>query len=326
MCDSTFTFGQRGSHFFQCPSKLEHTQLPHKLNKLLNSPHMKKIHHVALGCEDSFLLTWRDTNNEDRIDFAGLPTDLVAFLHARKTQGRLSRNLPEIRCVLGPYNDSWYVHDSDAYSWTNLPTKLLTALQSKITDGNWIDRPRIVTLGAGSDFVLLTDKQDAVWNLDHYNATSMALKRSSTRPGGVANIHDIFLHPYRYESFVAQSTSGMLTFDNLPTLSMPGVKAMIEPMRKDTKNIKWRPLAGTSSNTKIEAPRRPSVLQQRASIKREWSQHSQEFSAQAKGMKVSLSLSPKHPTTKHQSFNANSKEGTTSAMRRTTKPRLPRPS
>jgi hypothetical protein len=37
--------------------------------------------------------------------------------------------------------------------------------------------------------------------------------------------------------------------------------------------------------------RRPSTLQQRTQVRREWSEHRQSFSAQAQGLKLSLSLS-----------------------------------
>ncbi|KAI8931129.1 hypothetical protein NX059_011483 [Plenodomus lindquistii] len=291
MCDTTFTFGQRGSHFFQCPSQQDHTRLSNKLVNLLSSPRLKKIYAITLGYEDSFLLTWRDTNNKDRIDYAGLPTELLTFITAQNAQGRSTRNVPKIQCVLGPYNESWFVHDGDAYSWMNLPTKLLQALQSRIKDGNWIDRPRIVALGAGTNFVLLTEKHDAIWHLEQYRTTSQLLEKAKVQQKHTSDIRNLVLHPYRYDSFVAQSQSGILILGNLPPPSVPGMNAMIEPIKQDSEDAKWEPMTRTPSVPRREEQRRPSVLQQRASMKREWNQHNHEFSAQAKGMKVSLSLS-----------------------------------
>jgi hypothetical protein len=46
---------------------LDSTRLSRKLTSLLNAAQIREVHHVALGFEDSFLLTWRDTNGRDHI-------------------------------------------------------------------------------------------------------------------------------------------------------------------------------------------------------------------------------------------------------------------
>lgn len=306
MCDATFTFGQRGSHFFQCPSRSEQyvadkiiiipanissTQLPRKLVNILNSSKLKQIHHVALGYEDTFLCTWRDVSNQDKIDSTGLPLELVKFIHAQNSQGRLSRDVPNLRCVLGPYNDSYYVHDGNAYSWMNLPSKLLGSLELRIENGNWTDRPRLVALGAGGDFVLLTEKHEAIWDLPNYEAASTLLQKFKSRRNGIAEIQALILHAHRYQSFVVQSKSGVLTYENLPVPSVAGMRAMVKHVVDDTKAAEWKPLERKADTVRDEVPKRPSVLQQRASLRREWSEHSQEFATQTRGIKVSLSLS-----------------------------------
>ncbi|KAH9876993.1 hypothetical protein IAQ61_002354 [Plenodomus lingam] len=291
MCDSTFALGQRGSHFFQCPSKTDHARLPAKLAKLLVSPQMKQIHHIALGYEDSFLLTWRDTRNQDRIDCADLPPELTTFLYDQSARGQWTRNVPNIQCVLGPYNDSWFVHDGIAYSWMNLPPKLLAALQTKIEDGNWTDRPRILALGANSNFILVTEKHNAIWELPQYRSLSTLLSSAQSKHNGVAEMHRLIIHPYRFEAFIIHLQSGLLRYANLPSPSLACVTAMLEPIKHDTLHAKPNPLPRKASSSLPRPPRKPSILQQRASLKKEWNQHNQQFSARAQGMKVSLSLS-----------------------------------
>ncbi|KAH9869101.1 hypothetical protein J1614_008178 [Plenodomus biglobosus] len=234
---------------------------------------------------------WRDTSNQDRIDSFGIPSELINFLYARDAQGQWKRNVPKIRCVLGPYNDSWFAEDGNAYSWMNLPSQLLKVLQTKIQDGNWIDRPRTIALGAGNGFVLFTERHDAFWELNQYRTVSKMLGRIKSQRDGISSIHHLILHPYRYDSFITQTQSGVLTYGNLPPPSLASIEAMVKPITNDTNDAKWKPIAEISSASQTKASHRPTVLQQRASIKREWSQHNQEFSAQAKGMKVSLSLS-----------------------------------
>lgn len=43
------------------------TRLPAKLASLLTSAQLKKVHHVTLGYEQSFLLTWRDVKGYEHI-------------------------------------------------------------------------------------------------------------------------------------------------------------------------------------------------------------------------------------------------------------------
>ena len=172
-----------------------------------------------------------------------------------------------------------------------LPERLLSALQSRIKDGNWIDRPRIVALGADSNFLLVTEKHAAVWDLDDYKTISRLLEFSRTQQTGISDIHSIILHPYRFQSFVTQSRNGTLIYDNLPPHNLPGIQAMIEPIVQDTKDAGRNPFARKESGRKESMQRRPSALQQRAQVRREWSEHKQEITKQAKGMKVSLSLS-----------------------------------
>jgi hypothetical protein len=119
---------------------------------------LKQIHHVTLGFEDSFLLTWRDKGGQDRVESSGLPLELVDFVHARH------RNIANIRCTLGPYSSSFFVHDNAAYLWKNLPEQLISGLQGMIKDGNWTDRSRLVALGAGNNFLLVTDRNAAIWD------------------------------------------------------------------------------------------------------------------------------------------------------------------
>lgn len=267
------------------------TRLPRKLANLLSSSQLKQVYHIVLGYEDSFLLTWRDNHDKNRIDSTGLPPELITFLYARNTQGQQVRNIPSVRCTLGPYNASYLAHDGLAYSWMSLPQALLSALQSRINDGDWTDRPRTVALGAGGNFVLLTEKNAAIWDLDRYRAAGKFMEKSKTQRDGIPGIHTLVLHPYRFESFVAQSNTGTLIFENLPPPSLGAIQAMIGPVIIDTKDVEWTPMVRISTKPRDDAPKRPSVLQQRAQLRKEWNNHTQDFSAQKKGMKVSLSLS-----------------------------------
>ncbi|CAO2653003.1 Nn.00g024140.m01.CDS01 [Neocucurbitaria sp. VM-36] len=282
---------QLRKHAISTALTLDRTRLPKKLAEFLTSAQLKQIHHVALGFEDSFLLTWRDNNGQDHIEAAGLPSELVNFLYARNAQRRLVRDIPNIRCILGPYNSSYFVHDKSAYIWMNLPEGLLSALQSRIKDGNWIDRPRIVALGAGSNFLLVTENHSAIWELENYKTVAKLLDYSRSQERGILEVHNIVLHCYRFESFITQSRNGTIIYNNLPPHEVSSIKAMISPIIEDTPIAERSLFSSRDDGRKGIVQRRPSGLQQRAQLRREWSDRKQEVTAQTKGFKFSLSLS-----------------------------------
>lgn len=278
---------------------------------MLSSAQLQKIHHVTLGFEDSFLLTWRDTNGKDHINSQNLPTELKDFLYARNSQKKLLRNIAKLRCTLGPYNDSFLAHDGSNYRWMNLPADLLSALQSRINQGSWTDRPRIVTLGANNNFVLVTEKHAAIWNLGNYKTGSKLLGRSNQKIKSIVEISNIALHPYRYDSFITQSRNGTLIHNNLPSHALPNVQAIIAPVLQDTKSLEAKPLVRRTSEMRSEnksekrsesqgerrsekrseLPRQTSNIQQRAQFRANWDEHTREYTAQSKGIKLSLKLS-----------------------------------
>ncbi|KAJ4292066.1 hypothetical protein N0V90_009965 [Kalmusia sp. IMI 367209] len=247
-----------------------------------------KVHHVTLGFEDSFLLTWRDKHGRDHIESQGLPSELVKFLHATNAQGRLIRNIPGIRLALGPYNASFLIHDSSSYLWKNLPLPLLLALQARIKDGSWTDRPRIVALGADSNFLLLTENNAAVWDLDYYVTISKMLEYSRTQARGIADVWNVALHPYRYQCFIAQSTNGTLIYANIPQHELAGVESLKISILHDMNEAEKR---AQDTEKRIESISRRPSLQHQATLRRDWGDGQQEFRAQTKGLRLSLSLS-----------------------------------
>jgi len=173
----------------------------------------------------------------------------------------------------------------------NLPPALLLALQGRIKDGNWTDRPRLVSLGASDDFVLLTEKNAAIWNLQNYKTMANLLDFSKSQDRGIAEIRNIVLHAHRYGCFLTQSRNGTLIHENIPPHSLPGLEAMFAPILQDSKEAEWKLPLRRESDMRHSLPRPPSKFPNRAILRREWSEHSQQFTAKAKGVKLSVSLS-----------------------------------
>jgi hypothetical protein len=176
----------------------------------------------------------------------------------------------------------------------NLPDKLLAALQSRLKMGFWTDQPRLVVLGANNDFVLITKRHIPIWNLECYKALNEMLNSASLQERGASDIHAINLHAYRFGSFVTISQNGTIQHENVPPHSIPGLHAMIKPVSLDTRAAQHRVLTRSTRSTsdmRDNLQRRPSNLQPRTQLRREWSESKQQFTAQARGMKLSISLS-----------------------------------
>lgn len=178
----------------------------------------------------------------------------------------------------------------------SIPDGLLHALQARIKNGSWVDKPRVVALGADDNFLLLTEKNAVIWDMDKYTTVSGMLALARTQDHGIRDIHNVVLHPYRYGCYITQSKTGVLTYGNLPPHQMAGVVSMNERVLKDTERARdaerpARKIAPQRESERDGVQRRPSGLQERARIKREWSDNKHQFTAQSKGIKLSLSVS-----------------------------------
>ncbi|KAF2676407.1 hypothetical protein K458DRAFT_322106 [Lentithecium fluviatile CBS 122367] len=293
MCDTTFTFGQRGNHFFQSPSRRDYTRLPKKLAALLTSVQLQKVHHVSLGFGDSFMLTWRDKEGYDHIEFHALPIELTNFLYAKSPTGHLLRSISKVRVTLGPYNHSFFATDGSACLWMNLPPLLLSALQTRIKNGNWTDRPRLVSLGSDQNFLLITEGNAAVWELPQYATLSQMLEYSRSQDSGIEEVYNVTLHPHRYQCFVAQARNGTLLYGNLPPHEVPAIQALQPVILQDTRAAE-KSGKERERERRLIVERRPSLRHQ-GSLKTDWGEGDtrQEIRArkQANGLRLSLSLS-----------------------------------
>ncbi|KAF2731638.1 hypothetical protein EJ04DRAFT_498250 [Polyplosphaeria fusca] len=295
MCDTTFAFGQRGSHFLRCPSRKEYSRLPRKLDAIFSTHQIQQIYHVTLGFGESFLLTYRDGQGKDRTESQDLPSELDGFVHAKNQYGLPLRHVSNLRVTLGPYNSSFFAHDGSAYLWMNLPPSLLDALNVRIENGSWTDKPRIVALGCDNNFLLITEKHAAVCNLPHYRTLSNLIEFSKSQQWGIEEMHSAVLHGYRYQGFITQSRKGTLSFENLPADAMMAVASLRGSIVQDTAKAERMQLDVRSRSyrdNELRTAQRPSLLRH-AMLRREWSETSQQITREhsARGMKLSLSVS-----------------------------------
>lgn len=167
----------------------------------------------------------------------------------------------------------------------NLPAALLSALEARIRNGAWTDKPRIVALGADNDFLLITKKHAAVWHLTHYRMLSQMLEFSRGQERGIEEVTCVVMHPYRYQCFMALSRNGTLLVENVPQHAAEGVEGMRAAVLRDVQEGEQR------KREEGREVRRRVSLQHQGTLRREWGEHRQEVHARAKGLRLSLSLS-----------------------------------
>ena len=176
----------------------------------------------------------------------------------------------------------------------SIPDGLLSALQSRIKNGSWVDKPRIVALGADNNFLLITEKNIAIWDLENYKVISGILEVARAQIPGIRDIQNIVLHPHRYGCFVAQFRNGSLKHENLPPHQRSGIANMVDPVLQDTESVARKTIQRRESplqRTQSSQQRTQIPLEERARIKREWSENSHKYTAQSRGLKLSLNIS-----------------------------------
>jgi hypothetical protein len=155
----------------------------------------------------------------DTKDGIGLPEELGAFLHEKNSTGARVRNFPNIRIALGPYNKSWWASDGSTSRWMNLPKGLEGALRDKRSNGGtgpFTDAPRFIALGTDGNYFMVTEKNAANWCLADYRELQTIIEGCKDTEAGVSNIKSLVLHPYRLQTWVIQTTSGLVVSSNLP--------------------------------------------------------------------------------------------------------------
>jgi hypothetical protein len=124
---------------------------------------------MSLGSDGSYVFSYQaKSGGGTRVMSKGIPTILNDWLYEKDADGDCVRHFRNLDISLGPRNESFWATDGDSAKWSNLPEPLLKALSANLKDGEWIDKPRIVTLGVGGDYVMMTTNNAAAWRLSNY--------------------------------------------------------------------------------------------------------------------------------------------------------------
>ena len=115
--------------------------------------------------------------------------------------------------------------------------------------------------------------------------------------GGIQEISDIILHPYRYTCFIARTTQGKVISENIPSHETADfdfikevVRAEIET-REKMRIEEQRRKEEEREKKEREMERRKEGSRQHAMLKREWSDKRDQMRRQVGDYKLKVSLS-----------------------------------
>jgi len=157
----------------QLIKRFNSNNLPDDIAALFAKGEVGKSNHMSLGKNGSFVFSYQPKAGSgvgSRVTSNGIPKILHDWLYEKNSRGDSVRAFSKLNISLGPGEDSFWATDGSSCKWNNLPAQLQTALDANLKDGRWTDTPRILSLGFGGDYVMITGRNAASWRLDHYKS------------------------------------------------------------------------------------------------------------------------------------------------------------
>jgi hypothetical protein len=97
-----------------------------------------------------------------------IPPDLKTWLFEKDASGSCVRDFSNLYVSLGPDGQAYWATDKKRYIWRGLPAQLESGISGLLKDGKWSETPRLVTLGFGGDYFMLTENNACHWLLTNY--------------------------------------------------------------------------------------------------------------------------------------------------------------
>jgi hypothetical protein len=104
-----------------------------------------------------------------------IPPALKTWLFEKDATGKCIRDFSNLYVSLGPDGKAYWATDKKRYVWASLPAQLETAISGLLKDGKWSETPRLVTLGFGGDYFMLTENNACHWLMTNYGELNSAM-------------------------------------------------------------------------------------------------------------------------------------------------------
>jgi hypothetical protein len=234
MCDTVFAFGPQSGYMFECPSRRELQNLPASLGHIYNEQVVAKTYCLAIGPNDSYVLSYKATNGKTQIASQHIPQALTNWLYEKNASGKHVRNFVQLSVTLGPSGTSYFALDGTSFARDNLPAGLHAELQKKLNSaGQFSDAPRIVSLGFGGDYFMLTQNNACSYSLSNYPElnTIMPTLRDNI---GLHTMKTLVLSPHARTMCAGYFTNGTSFAEGMPLVTLERMQALDRAIRADT--------------------------------------------------------------------------------------------
>jgi hypothetical protein len=120
-----------------------------------------------------------------------------------------------------------------SWNWDKLPSKLEDQLKEQLNSAQngFDDEPRIVALGMGGDYVLITAQDKVFYQLENFPSVKELLETFKTQ-GKTENLRNVVLSTDAKEALAVEYEGG-IAVQGLPADSEPNIKAFQEAYSND---------------------------------------------------------------------------------------------
>ncbi|KAH8698051.1 hypothetical protein GQ44DRAFT_718522 [Phaeosphaeriaceae sp. PMI808] len=238
MCDTIFAFGEDGAYLLECPSRRVYNNLPGDITFLYRESIVASTYCLALGPNNGYVLSYKADNGKTRIASQNIPQPLKAWLYAKDASDKHLRDFKKLSVTLGSDGKAYYATDRTSFVWNDLPPALGAGIETlKNSNGQFEDAPRVVSLGFGGDYFVLTQKNGCQWSLTNYPefASIIPLFKDNS---AFHTIKNIALSPHAKTACAGNLNSGASFAEGMPPMSKDQMQAMEKAIQCDTDKAK----------------------------------------------------------------------------------------
>ncbi|KAM6513848.1 hypothetical protein FALCPG4_015055 [Fusarium falciforme] len=233
MCDTVFAFGERDSYYFECPSRWCYNGLPEPVAVLFAEGIVRETYHLSLGTNGAFIFSYKSKSNKVSILIKNIPERLEAWLYKKDADGDCVRNFQCLYACLRPDNKGFWATDRRSSIWDGLPAGLTFVFHKLLKDGQWTDTPRLVTLGVGDNYLMLTKADACYWYLDNYGSLNSQIP--TLRDNRAFHIiRNLMLNAHKSGAFALVFATGASFAEGMPASATENMQAMHKAIKEDS--------------------------------------------------------------------------------------------
>lgn len=92
-----------------------------------------------------------------------IPEGVKTWLYTKDATGKLVQDFENLSVSPRPDGKAFWAMDGKNFIWNSLPNDLSTGVAGLLKNVTFTDSPRLVTLGVGVDYFMLTKNDACYW-------------------------------------------------------------------------------------------------------------------------------------------------------------------